>query len=111
MPWKSDKQRAWGNSPAGHKALGDAGVAEWNSASKGKTMNKGYQSASVAMAAGGPVLGRTRSFMKPDGLADQFTGGRLPTKESDPTKQDYGSKGAVAKRTGDKALPTVKPRK
>lgn len=38
MPWKSKKQAAWGNSPAGHKALGDAGVAEWNAASKGKKL-------------------------------------------------------------------------
>ena len=36
MPWKSAAQRRWGNSPAGHKALGDAGVAEWNAASKGQ---------------------------------------------------------------------------
>lgn len=33
MPWKSKKRAAWGNSPAGHKALGDAGVAEFNAAS------------------------------------------------------------------------------
>jgi hypothetical protein len=36
MPWKSDAQRKWGNSPSGHKALGDAGVKEWNQASKGE---------------------------------------------------------------------------
>lgn len=40
MPWKSDKQRRWGNSPAGVKALGKKGVAEWNSASKGKKLTK-----------------------------------------------------------------------
>jgi hypothetical protein len=40
MPWKSDAQRRWGNSPAGHKALGDSGVDEWNSASKGKKLPK-----------------------------------------------------------------------
>lgn len=38
MPWKSKAQERWGNSPAGHKALGDAGVKEWNSASKGKKL-------------------------------------------------------------------------
>lgn len=37
MPWKSKAQQAWGNSPSGKLALGDAGVAEWNAASKGKT--------------------------------------------------------------------------
>lgn len=36
MPWQSAKQERWGNSPAGKKALGAAGVAEWNAASKGK---------------------------------------------------------------------------
>lgn len=38
MPWKSKAQERWGNSPAGHKALGNAGVAEWNLASKGKKL-------------------------------------------------------------------------
>lgn len=38
MPWKSDAQRRWGNSPAGHKALGDAGVHEWNESTKGKSI-------------------------------------------------------------------------
>lgn len=113
MPWKSDAQRRWGNSPAGHKALGDAGVSEWNHATKGKqlpertTMNKGYQGKTVGMAAGGPVLGRTRDFMK---IPDEFTGGRMPTKQTAPAQQDYGDKGAQAKRTGDKSLSAVKPR-
>ena len=38
MPWASEAQRKWGNSPAGHKALGSKGVAEWNNATKGKTL-------------------------------------------------------------------------
>lgn len=38
MPWKSKKQMAWGNSPAGVKALGTAGVKEWNAATKGKKL-------------------------------------------------------------------------
>jgi hypothetical protein len=38
MPWKSKAQERWGNSPAGHKALGDSGVNEWNQASKGKKL-------------------------------------------------------------------------
>jgi len=70
--------------------------------------NKGYQASPVRMANGGPVLGRTRSFMK---TPDEFTGGRMPTKQTAAVQQDYGSKGASAKRTGDKSLPTVKPRK
>lgn len=40
MPYKSQKQRAWANSPSGIKALGKAGVAEWNKASKGKSLPK-----------------------------------------------------------------------
>jgi len=35
MPYKSKAQERWGNSPAGKKALGKKGVAEWNAASKG----------------------------------------------------------------------------
>jgi hypothetical protein len=38
MPWKSKAQEKWGNSPSGHQALGDAGVAEWNSATKGEKL-------------------------------------------------------------------------
>lgn len=38
MPFVSEAQRRWGNSPSGHKALGDAGVAEWNSATRGKKL-------------------------------------------------------------------------
>jgi hypothetical protein len=37
-PWASKAQQKWGNSPAGHKALGDAGVSEWNAATKGKSL-------------------------------------------------------------------------
>lgn len=70
--------------------------------------NKGYKSSRPKFAAGGPVLGRTRDFLK---TPDEFTGGRLPPKQSAPVKQDYGSKGAPAKRSGDKSEPPVKPRK
>jgi hypothetical protein len=38
MPAKSKAQLRWVNSPSGHKALGDAGVKEWNSATKGKKL-------------------------------------------------------------------------
>lgn len=40
MPWASDQQRKWGNSPAGHKALGDKAVDEFNNATKGKDLPK-----------------------------------------------------------------------
>lgn len=38
MPFVSKAQQRWGNSPAGKKALGSAGVAEWNAATKGKKL-------------------------------------------------------------------------
>ncbi len=39
MPFVSRKQQAWGHSPAGEKALGGpAKVAEWDAATKGKTL-------------------------------------------------------------------------
>ena len=39
MPWKSEAQRRWGNSPAGIKTLGGKkNVAEWNAATKGKSL-------------------------------------------------------------------------
>jgi len=35
MPWKSEQQPKWGHTAAGRKALGDAGVKEFDQASKG----------------------------------------------------------------------------
>jgi hypothetical protein len=41
MPWKSKKQRAWGHTPAGIKALGGKkAVEEWDKATKGKKLPK-----------------------------------------------------------------------
>lgn len=41
MPWKSKKQRAWGHSPEGIKALGGKkAVEEWDKATKGKKLSK-----------------------------------------------------------------------
>lgn len=41
MPWRSKKQRAWGHSPAGTKALGGKkAVEEWDKATKGKKLPK-----------------------------------------------------------------------
>lgn len=61
MPWKSKAQQAWGNSPSGHKALGDAGIAEFNAASKGKKMPsklKGEAHSYDASRAMRPVVSR-----------------------------------------------------
>jgi hypothetical protein len=38
MPWKSDAQRRFGNSPTGRKALGKVAVQEYNEKSKGKKL-------------------------------------------------------------------------
>jgi hypothetical protein len=35
MPAKSKAQLRWINSPAGHEALGEKGVKEWDNSSKG----------------------------------------------------------------------------
>lgn len=41
MPWESKKQRAWGHSPEGIKALGGKkAVEEWDKATKGKKLPK-----------------------------------------------------------------------
>lgn len=41
MPFVSDDQRKWGNSPAGLKALGGhAKVSEWNQSTKGRDLPK-----------------------------------------------------------------------
>ena len=38
MPAKSKAQLRWVNSKAGHEALGDAKVKEWDAATKGKEL-------------------------------------------------------------------------
>lgn len=41
MPWKSEKQRAWGHSKEGTKALGGKkAVAEWDKATGNKKLPK-----------------------------------------------------------------------
>lgn len=49
MPFVSDAQRRWGNSPAGHEALGDAGVKEWNAATKGKVLPEKVEKPKVGL--------------------------------------------------------------
>jgi hypothetical protein len=70
VPWKSAAQMRWGNSPSGHAALGDAGVNEWNAATKGKT-----GSLPEKIGAPGKKLGRkSRVGMRPPGLSPKFPG-------------------------------------
>ena len=38
MPYKSKAQERWAHTPTGQKALGAAGVAEWDKKSKGKKL-------------------------------------------------------------------------
>jgi hypothetical protein len=38
VPAKSKAQNRWINSPSGHAALGEAGVKEWNAATKGRVL-------------------------------------------------------------------------
>lgn len=38
MPYKSLAQERWAHSPTGEKALGSAGVKEWDQATKGKKL-------------------------------------------------------------------------
>lgn len=61
---------------------------------------KGEAPRNLEAACGGPTLGRVRDFQK-----SQEVGMAGP-----PNKQEYAAKGSPAKRTGDKCLPTIKPR-
>src|SRR4029077_17355957 len=69
MPWVSAAQRRWGNSPAGHKALGDAGVAEWNAASKGESVPE-----RVGMKSEHVDLGKKGSFSVKKGALHSMLG-------------------------------------
>lgn len=64
-------------------------------------------------AKGGGQLGRSRDFLKESDAPDANIvkrHGSSAYKNPTTSLQDYSSKGAPAKRTGDKCLPTVKPR-
>lgn len=82
----------------GGKFPGEKGPGEMSN-----SYAKGGDVRSTSYAAGGPVLGRQRDFMKEPVSFRTDTGPGA--------KQDYGTKGSPAKRTGDKSLPVVKPHK
>ena len=66
MPFKSAAQQRWGNSPSGHAALGDAGVAEWNSATKGKKLPEKVKKRSMKNGqVSEPSRGRMEGISKP----------------------------------------------
>jgi hypothetical protein len=71
--------------------------------------SKGKGPVSARFARGGKELTSRSRFMK---TPDQFTGGREVTKESHPTRQDYGGKkDPLADQEGDtKKLKPIKPR-
>ena len=85
MPYVSLAQEGWAHSPAGEKALGKAGVAEWDHATKGKHLPERVQAHSkggvvmalssgskgnglhdIEYASGGGQLGRAKDFKKED---------------------------------------------
>lgn len=115
MPYESDAQRRWAHTPTGTRALGGTSkVHEWDEATKGKKLpervqsaasggavmaNKGYMGKAEAFASGGPVLGRTRDFLKEP---DRFRG--KPNAKVEPTEDNFG-KGA---KGGSNAAPPVK---
>lgn len=61
-----------------------------------------------AYAEGGSVLGRTRNFMKEP---DEFRSPAEGRQNADDDYEKTGSGSKDNKRTGDKSLPVVKPRK
>lgn len=76
----------------------------------GPVANKGFMSKSTGYAAGGPVLGRTRDFLKEP---DRFTGRAPPPNvknQDDWGKGDKNSNGNDAPAAVGKQLKTVKPR-
>lgn len=114
MPFVSRAQERWGHTPAGEKALGGAAnVHEWDQATKGRNipervsthanggavMNKGYLGKVEHFAQGGPVLGRTRDFIKEP---DRFRGTPNPKVEGTEDVFGKGSKG------GTNAAPAAK---
>jgi len=82
---------------------GEKGYAE------GGIVNKGYMGKVEAFAAGGPVLGRTRDFMK---QSDRFRDQKFQPSEKTDDVFGKGTKGGVnaAPPAKGKSLPAVKPR-
>lgn len=90
-------------------------VAAGDAFSGGGLVNKNYMGKPESYAAGGPVLGRTKDFMKePDRFRTSGAPGRAgPVPE--PTEDVFGKgskegKNAAPAAPKDKCLPTVKPR-
>jgi len=84
---------------------------------------KGEKPRDLDAAKGGAKLGRSRDFLKESDGEDQRYGGTATYKNPDSDDENYGKAGAVTvnkgtgfkgvqtKRTGDKSLPAIKPRK
>jgi hypothetical protein len=101
--WHAGGEKWPGQKTAEHKTGGSVMFA------------KGEGTRDAHYAQGGPVLGRTRDFVKAKEEPDVHFRENTPASSIEPYNnpsktQDYGSKGSPAKRTGDKALTAVKPR-
>lgn len=71
---------------------------------------KGYMGKTESFAAGGPVLGRTRDFLK---TPDRFTGVKNGPLKDNATQDNFGKDGGKdeAPPVKGKCLPPVKPKK
>ena len=114
MPSKSPAQArlmaAAAHTKGGYDGVPQSVGREFNQADKGTGMLKGHKPVDIGYAAGGPVLGRTRDFMKePDEFRED---GRLGKKDAeDQAYAKTGRGGKLSKETGDKSEKPVKPRK
>lgn len=71
--------------------------------------NKGYMGKTESFAAGGPVLGRSRDFLKTE---DRFTGRKNGPLKDSATDDNFGKSGGKdeAPAPKGKCLPAVKPK-
>lgn len=119
MPFESLAQQRWGHTKEGEQALGGpSAVAEWDRATKGKTLPqrvgshagggpvKSYEAQhNVAYAAGGPVLGRSTNFMK---TPDTFRGSMQPNPPNEGTDENWGKGESGKKGDGGPGAPAAK---
>jgi len=110
MPSKSPAQArlmagiAHGWKPSGMKGPPVSVAKEFNQADKGTGMIKGSKPQDASYAAGGPVLGRTRDFLKEP---DRFRGHANPTAVKTDDSFEKKGKGSFG---ASKSLKPVKPR-
>jgi hypothetical protein len=64
VPWVSDRQRRWGHTASGLKALGAAKVAEYDAATKEQGMKRKVSSAAKKIAAARSGAGEPRAMSR-----------------------------------------------